>query len=387
MSGTDDLNGSRHDYAKPYTGSHGVPTVQQYRSQKAEEQAALNPASAPSESRTQHAIDATKSYWFPPSQDPKPASTQEEDSRQTASHDHDNVNDDARQNLQANNKTNANANGDQADQDGTDTTEITQKDPKTLRKELKNKGNQRSERTVTDPVTHLPISIRDFTEHDLEMIPRDDDPFPDQLKKSKSYHRSDSGLSKILHEQESQQQSHDATKDLFPPPSYDAIRDEFSLIYRKVITVGAILIIAILSLPAVFWAICTVFSMTLDMSPTAKAFFFLVMTSLALLGSAGVVFGLQDWAEKQVKDTWDESVWRADQLKNKERGHHGLQESVIWFNKLFGSLWPLINPDLFTSLADTLEVVVELQPLCILLIPSGCHASFPSKTSTHGQRR
>ena len=34
-------------------------------------------------------------------------------------------------------------------------------------------------------------------------------------------------------------------------------------------------------------------------------------------------------------------------------------ETVAWLNALLGSVWPLINPDLFISLADTLEDVMQ----------------------------
>ena len=51
--------------------------------------------------------------------------------------------------------------------------------------------------------------------------------------------------------------------------------------------------------------------------------------------------------------------WQAARAQERATAESPMPESTQWLNSLLSSVWPLINPDLFTSLADTLEDVMQ----------------------------
>ena len=61
----------------------------------------------------------------------------------------------------------------------------------------------------------------------------------------------------------------------------------------------------------------------------------------------------------RIRDTWEEEVWNAARSAEQEIAKSSTPESTQWLNSLLSSVWSLINPDLFTSLADTLEDVMQ----------------------------
>lgn len=52
-------------------------------------------------------------------------------------------------------------------------------------------------------------------------------------------------------------------------------------------------------------------------------------------------------------------MWQAERIQAHKELHSEHPESTRWFNKLIGSIWPLINPEIFASLGDTLEDVMQ----------------------------
>jgi len=69
--------------------------------------------------------------------------------------------------------------------------------------------------------------------------------------------------------------------------------------------------------------------------------------------------GLPLWIQKKVQSMWEDEVWQAERMQAHKRLHTEKPESTAWFNKLMGSIWPLINPEIFASLGDTLEDVMQ----------------------------
>lgn len=65
---------------------------------------------------------------------------------------------------------------------------------------------------------------------------------------------------------------------------------------------------------------------------------------------------LQGWVQKKAREAWEDSLWEAQRQANRKRSSAPEPEPTTWLNKLLSSIWPLINPDLFASLVDTLEV-------------------------------
>ncbi|TKA60971.1 hypothetical protein B0A49_12067 [Cryomyces minteri] len=72
-----------------------------------------------------------------------------------------------------------------------------------------------------------------------------------------------------------------------------------------------------------------------------------------------VIRGLQGWVANKVKEVWEDEVWDAERQKGDETANSPTPESTQWLNSVLASIWPLVNPDLFTSLADTLEDVMQ----------------------------
>jgi hypothetical protein len=48
-------------------------------------------------------------------------------------------------------------------------------------------------------------------------------------------------------------------------------------------------------------------------------------------------------------------IWEIERQSEREKADAHTPESTQWLNSLLASVWPLVNPDLFKSLADTLE--------------------------------
>lgn len=87
--------------------------------------------------------------------------------------------------------------------------------------------------------------------------------------------------------------------------------------------------------------------------------------SLVIIISSGiglaVITVIRGWLGKKVESIWADEVWdaaREDEARLNNSDAH-LPESVAWLNSLLSSVWPLVNPDLFTSVVDTLEDVMQ----------------------------
>jgi Ca2+-dependent lipid-binding protein len=71
--------------------------------------------------------------------------------------------------------------------------------------------------------------------------------------------------------------------------------------------------------------------------------------------------GMGKWVSKRTNEIFDDETWDAARreeqaiLSNEEE----LPESTQWLNSLIASIWPLVNPDLFTSLVDQIEDVMQ----------------------------
>ena len=143
MSGREDANEARRRYQKPYGPKHSIPTIQKYREEKADRRDAAGLTDGEDdddESRMQRAKD----YWN---------SRKEEGDAETGadggSHGHaeeDGKKDDVEE---------------YPDQDPSvteDTSQTMGGGPKDKRKGMKKRKDERAEREVTDPVTHLPVT-------------------------------------------------------------------------------------------------------------------------------------------------------------------------------------------------------------------------------------
>jgi len=338
MSATDELDSGRTNHHQPHSGRHPIPTVQQYREDKAEEQDGLNATDASAETNTWR--DAAKAYWQPDKYEaerkgPNPHLPQPDQNDDYAS----DTGDVRQQGI---------SREDQAarkDRPG-DLDETPQpRTAKQHRKQLMKRGAKYAEREVTDPVTHLSVTIRDFTDKELNAA---EEQYPqDNL----------AGLSREEAAGESAA-VHKGMDQIFPPPSYDTARDELASVQKSatLVGLGAILVIGWITI----WV---VFSVWHRLDPYRWRIARLVASTLpALLGTAlavGTIWTTQQWAESRTKSIWEDQVWDSHRHRGTSVAKQQEPESTQWLNMLVGTVWPLINPDLFESLTDMLEDVMQ----------------------------
>ncbi|KAK4172841.1 hypothetical protein QBC36DRAFT_68578 [Triangularia setosa] len=212
---------------------------------------------------------------------------------------------------------------------------------KAMKKAHKGKKQRRKGRKVTDPVTHLPVVIHDMTDGDLKAV------------------GSDSGVSGLSSDEEGGDE--ELMQGLFPPPDLRVTKKELEKVYRKAmnaygVAIGVILALLVLGLG---WGAGLQQRQNWTKSNFATATIVVVATAIAILGLAQ---GLSFYISKKVDQILEDQVWDADreqEISLNNRLSDNLPESVAWLNSLLGSIWPLINPDLFASLVDTLEDVMQ----------------------------
>ncbi|SPN99246.1 uncharacterized protein DNG_02283 [Cephalotrichum gorgonifer] len=228
---------------------------------------------------------------------------------------------------------------------------LTTKDKRKAMKKVERGG---AGREVTDPVTHLQVTTHDMTDRDLDMAPENEPAAGTTTRNSGGRIKS---MTQLERDQEELDRGHRGMRRMFPPPSGEAMRRELMGVYGMAITVGlgavgciAVAATGALSLmqgssPRSLWA----WLYTAGILSTTAAAVFLLVTQVA------------GWLETRVEQVFDDEIWdaarREDQKVNESEVE--LPESVAWMNSVFSSVWPLINPDLFTSLADTLEDVMQ----------------------------
>ena len=236
-----------------------------------------------------------------------------------------------------------------------DTSQVqeTAQQPKERAKVTETGKQNRNERQVTDPVTHLPITIHDFNDTDLNNISAGYSPWKkgSSVKTDPYSQRKKSGLEEDAKES---QKGHEGLESVFPPPEYSMARNDMTRVYSQgiIFGLGAIIAICLASFLSWFLVLGRLISGFIGRSIIGT-----VLLTASCGGGAVVVWGVQEWVGKKVTEVWEDEVWEAERRNGRdfvEKSEY--PESTQWLNMLLGSVWPLINPDLFNSLADTLEV-------------------------------
>ncbi|EHK25344.1 uncharacterized protein TRIVIDRAFT_33120 [Trichoderma virens Gv29-8] len=320
MAGKEDVEHARR-YEAPYSERHPIPTISKYREEK--------------EARQQNALRNNAE-----TPDQRPSQTKEGEAW-----DHHGEAEDSRSESEA------------------PIQDTSQVDPAAFnpRKHKKDSKKERAEREVTDPVTHLPVKIHDFTDNALKELDVNEDPF-EQAKRTLSgideKNKSDAELRK---EQDRSQGRHDALMNQFPPPDLDFLRKEV----HAASTRG--FLISLTGACGILVATCVIREVLLtdaqqDGGWVAAAQRLLPWLAL-IIASAGAfcvfIFGVRDWTTKKVDNAIQDEIWRSQRRQMKHETRKYERETTLWLNSLLSSVWPLINPDLFTSLADTLEDVMQ----------------------------
>lgn len=362
----EDQAANRHGgfHAGPYTGRHPVPTVQGYREHRAEIQE-RNQQTAPDKtepvhaeddesrgSKTKRAYESVKSIAKGEDQqkgaygrDPYPATNRNWADRPQNAVDNQDDGDTGAQNDEKH-KRSTRSEGEKNKPSATEQAASTS-NPMDKRKAMKNRRSGAG-REVTDPVTHLPIMVHDMTDQDLEAA-------PENMTTSESANGNPTGQSstpgeKPKKDHEELQRSHRGMRRMFPPPDRGALKEEVWGVYEQAVVVASVAV----GLGAV------VLVGTIFMLPGGSIF-----TLLMLSGTAAVVvftiMQVSGWLWNRVDTIFEDDTWetaRQEETRINE-SEIELPESVGWLNSLLTSVWPLINPDLFISVADILEDVMQ----------------------------
>ncbi|KAI0592399.1 Meiotically up-regulated190 protein [Pyrenophora tritici-repentis] len=357
MSGVDDVDAQRRNYRRPHNAHNPIPTVQKYREEKqrrADEYGYSEDAGNEPSTRDRlgdafnvfrHGRDVEKANN---GNGPYVATNKNVEQEDELADDHagKTVSSDKDQGTPQ----------DQDDDQGVeDTTEgyLKSSDPRQARKQMKKFQADGTEREVTDPVTHLPIKIHDYTNQELKSTAKNPPPpgsEPRTMTGTDAINKSDEHLED---EAQESRDAHAGMDVLFPPPSFDRTRGEITTVYLYAVTVGVgAAAVGLMLVNALFW-------------PTRHSTGWMrQLLKLAELGtmaavSAGVILFIRQWSENKIKNVWDAEVWRAERDQGQKLAKTQTAESTQWLNSLLASVWPLINPDLFTSISDTLEDVMQ----------------------------
>lgn len=350
------------EYGNPHNAKHPIPTVQGYRQHRKkldgqieeEEQAQQGPED---DSKPKRAFQSAKAVIqgedTPKSQhDPYPSTNHNYvNPQQTSRHDANRRGEEEREQTPDERQDDDNHRSKKGESDKSATEVATSAvDPKEKRKAMKKTKRHGGGREVTDPVTHLPIIIHDQTEKDLNSTPRNEpEPGVHHLTATGPQGASKSDQELRL-EQDNVQKTYNGMQRLFPPPNFEETRQELAAVYQQAVYAGLAIIgslaASLVLLPSIF---------------IGYGWLVLLSTVLFVVLGAATVVGMGKWVNKRVSDVFEDETWDAARreeqaiLSNDEE----LPESVQWLNSLFAAIWPLVNPDLFASLVDQIEDIMQ----------------------------
>jgi hypothetical protein len=390
-----DEEASRRNYKAPYSHNHPIPTVQRYREHREElngqqKQAEDAQHTEEDDSRTKRAFNAAKTIFKDEGNkqvpgDPYPTSNRNTDEvdRQPGEHDSslptgpsaDEVQDQSSQE-NGDNSGSARQNGDDKgksrDQSATEKA-AGRTDPKDKRKDMKHNKRDDGGRVVTDPVTHLPLVIRDSTEKDMRRASPNDPAAGIKKETTTGLSGASKSSSQLDEEKDELQEGFDGMKKVFPPPSYDDVKAELERTYQLALTVGiGVVVVLATSVILILVVMDSRSSRGLETSSTwwkspeddqSRRIFLPLAITVTLASGIGfaLIAGVRGWLGKKVQDIWEDEVWDAARSEERQLDEEDgrLPESTAWMNGLLASVWPLINPDLFASIIDMLEDVMQ----------------------------
>ena len=389
-----DEEASRRNYKAPYSNNHPIPTVQRYREHRSslndqQKQAEDAQHTEEDDSRMKRAFNAVKTIFKDEDKiqapgDPYPTANwnSQEVGKEAGEHDSalpkgpsiDDVQDGSSKgnaNDSASGKQNGNNGGKGRGRSATEKV-AGYTDPKDKRKGMKHNKRDDGGRVVTDPVTHLPLVIRDSTEKDMRRAPPNERA-PGLTKKTATGLSGASKSSSQLEEEGELQKDYDGMKKVFPPPAYDDMKAELERIYQLALAIG-IGVVVVLAIVVVFILLVADSRSPLGLDTSnswwkshednqSKRVFYPLAITITVASGIGfaLIVGIRGWLGKRVRDIWEDKVWDAARSEEQElNGTDGrLPESTAWMNGLLASVWPLINPDLFASIVDMLEDVMQ----------------------------
>ena len=374
---------ARRNYKAPYSKNHPIPTIQKYREhrdQLKEEQAGVEAAQQgeEDESRTKRAIGAVKHIAKNEDKkdlpgDPYPtANRNAEDARgdhgQEASVPLVPHNDNGFQGDDEEDQGQSTKKGKKEGDNLTASEKVSQEsDPKQKRKNMKHSKRDDGGREVTDPVTHLPVVIRDSTNKDLHRAPENEQA-PGSIKKTATGFKGATKSKDELKEETAQnQEGYDGMQLVFPPPAFSSTKAKMVKTYQIAFAAGlGAIVLVFTSTIFIFVGLAdsriSPWPRKHDDSDSWRVFFPLAgAIAFALLGAGAIIFLVVGWLSAKMKSIWEDEVWDAARAKEVDVNNKAdsLPESVAWLNSVLSSVWPLINPDLFSGVVDMIEDVMQ----------------------------
>ena len=358
----------RRRYEAPYSSRHPIPTVQGYREhrkeledrQEATEQAQQSPGD---DSKVRQAYDSAKAILTGQEQpksgghDPYPSANRYEAGAATQNLAQ-GQKDASKDQSQQQTKTSKQNQSKQGKGQSASEANAAESDPRKKRKNMKHMKRDDGGREVTDPVTHLPITIYDSTPKDLRSAPENEPAYGSVPRSMTGLSGASKDTKQFAAEEDELQRTHDGMQQLFPPPEFDDTKAELQKVYQQAITtgLGTVLGLALFSL-----IVIQVFGSAQSSGKLASYLPFVCSLVIIAGGGAAAVLFFNSWVGKKIDEVWDDEVWDASREQERDAHHKDyiLPESVGWLNSLLSSVWPLINPDLFASISDMLEDVMQ----------------------------
>ncbi|KAF2652264.1 hypothetical protein K491DRAFT_706548 [Lophiostoma macrostomum CBS 122681] len=354
MSGVEDAASERKVHHKaPYTAEKKIPTVQKYREEKHEREEQYGTADGNEGQDDRSKLDRVGQAYNTLRYGKEAADPDSGTQPYQAENKNFGADDDIADDHAGRVEPQQQGEGDKDTPEDTTEGHLQEMDPKKARKAMKKFSADGTERNVTDPVTHLPVQIHDFTDKDLKTTPKNGPPSgsePTTATGAAAMNKSEDQLDK---EREDSQGAHTVMETLFPPPDFQMTRDGITDVYRKAMTAGLGIVSVSLTL------VVATFSMTSHTTGWSRAFFTTVEVAVSLGISAAVIIGMRQYTENRIKTVWETEVWQAERQQGKKLAKSQTPESAQWLNSLLAAIWPMINPDLFTSVQDTLEDVMQ----------------------------
>ena len=233
-------------------------------------------------------------------------------------------------------------------------------DARQKRKHMKHKDRDgdAAERVVTDPVTHLQTNIHDSTDKELEQVPENIPAPQTEPLSATGLGAKSKDSSQLEKETDEQRLAHNGMQKLFPPPDFDDAKAEITSSYNRTVSIGILAALAtpLMMLVSVYVVLQPLQSRQDWLKVLAASLLFIVV---GLSSGFVVIYALQGWLTNRIHSVWDDHLWDAARTQEIQRSDSKTPESVQWLNSLLTSVWGLINPDLFTSLMDTVEDVMQ----------------------------
>jgi hypothetical protein len=354
MSGVDDVDAQHKDYRRPHNAHNPIPTVKRYREEKQRRQEVYGNADGQSnEPSTRDRLgDAVNVFRHGRDVDPaNDGNGPYPSTNKNLPHDEEIADDHAGKTVPTNDQRDAPQDQDDG-QEMEDTTEggLQSTDPRKARKQMKHFEADGAERLVTDPITHLPVKVHDLTGRELKSTAKNPSPPGSDPRTATGTDAINKSNDQLHAESQESQDAHAGVEVLFPPPSFDRTRDEITTVYMHAVTIGVgAAAVALMLINALFWP-------TRHSTGWTRQLLKIVELSTMAIVSGAIILFMRQWSENKTKNVWDVEVWRAERERGQELAKTQTAESTQWLNSLLASVWPLINPDLFTSISDTLEV-------------------------------